>query len=90
MVGFAGGDTIPTLPANLPLLKSAELVGVDARYLWESDPARVRQILSSILNLAKAGRIKAVIDQLFSLDQAAAANLQITHAQRLGKVVVAP
>lgn len=90
VVGFAGGDAIPVLPANLPLLKSAELVGVDARYLWESDPARVRQILSSILNLAKAGRIRAVIDQLFSLDQAAAAIARITQAQRLGKVVVAP
>lgn len=90
VVGFAGSDAIPALPANLPLLKSAELVGVDARYLWESDPARVRQILSSILNLAKTGRIRAVIDQLFSLDQAAAAIVRITQPQRLGKVVVAP
>ncbi|SMQ69652.1 NADPH:quinone reductase [Altererythrobacter xiamenensis] len=52
VVGFASRDSIPSLPANLPLLKSGELVGVDARYLWETDPVRVRQVLSIVLRLS--------------------------------------
>ncbi len=56
VVGFASGDGIPRLPANLPLLKSGELAGVDARHLGESDPTRVRDILgSSSASPGKAG-----------------------------------
>ena len=54
VVGFAAGGTIANLPANLPLLKSGELIGVDARYLWDTDPARVREILTIVLDMAQA------------------------------------
>lgn len=90
VVGFASGDGIPRLPANLPLLKSGELVGVDARYLGESDPARVRVILGIIFRLAERGRIKAVIDHSYALADAAAAFRTLASAARIGKIVVTP
>lgn len=90
VVGFASGDGIPQLPANLPLLKSGELVGVDARYLAESDTARVQAILGIVLRLAERGRIKAVIDQVFALSDAPAAFRALGTGTRIGKIVVMP
>lgn len=49
-----------------------ELAGVDARYLGESDPARVRTILAIIFRLAERGWIWPVIDQRFALSDAPA------------------
>jgi len=90
VVGFASGDGIPRLPANLPLLKSGELAGVDARYLGESDPARVRTILEIIFRLAERGRIRAVVDQVFTLAEAQAAFRTLASSARIGKIVVTP
>jgi NADPH:quinone reductase-like Zn-dependent oxidoreductase len=90
VVGFASGDGIPRLPANLPLLKSGELAGVDARYLGESDLARVRTILEIIFGLAERKRISAVIDRTFALADAPAAFESLASATRIGKIVVTP
>lgn len=87
VVGFAAGG-IPSLPANLPLLKSGELVGVDARYLWEVDPARTREILSIVLSMAAAGKLRAPIARRFDLADATEAIAFVTSEDRLGKTVV--
>lgn len=90
VVGFASGDGIPRLPANLPLLKSGELAGVDARYLGDSDPGRVRAILAIIFRLAERGRIRPFIDQIFALSDAPAAFQALASGARIGKIVVTP
>ncbi|GAB5349631.1 Phthiocerol synthesis polyketide synthase type I PpsC [Alteriqipengyuania sp. 357] len=90
VVGFASGDGIPSLPANLPLLKSGELAGVDARYLWESEPARVREILSIVLAMGRSGRIDPPIARTFALADAREAIACVSASDRLGKVVVTP
>ncbi|MGN6689713.1 MAG: NADPH:quinone oxidoreductase family protein [Sphingopyxis sp.] len=90
VVGFASGDGIPRLPANLPLLKSGELAGVDARHLGESDPTRVRDILGIIFRLAGQGRIRAVIDRSYPLADAPAAFRALASDTRIGKIVVTP
>ncbi|GMM92179.1 NADPH:quinone oxidoreductase family protein [Qipengyuania sp. MTN3-11] len=90
VIGFASGDGIASLPANLPLLKSGELVGVDARYLWESDPARIREILSVVLEMAASSRIEAVVARRFPLEMAAEAIAFVTSKDRIGKTIVVP
>lgn len=90
VVGFASGDGIPSLPANLPLLKSGELVGVDARFLWEEDPGRTREILSIILSMAATGKLDPPIAKIFKLENASEAVAYVTDKSRLGKVVVTP
>lgn len=90
VVGFASGDGIPKLPANLPLLKSGELAGVDARYLGESDPARVCAILGIIFRLAERGLISPVIGASFALADAPAAFAALASRSRIGKIVVTP
>lgn len=88
VVGFAAGGAIASLPANLALLKSGELVGVDARYLWESDAQRVREILSLLLGMAARGAIAPVIAQTFALNDAAEAIAMLSDGDRIGKIVV--
>ncbi|QIG54761.1 NADPH:quinone oxidoreductase family protein [Altererythrobacter sp. BO-6] len=90
VVGFAADTGIPSLPANLPLLKSAALVGVDARYLWQTDKARTRAILSIILDLARTGRIEPTVAARHTLADAAAAFDALSDPGRIGKVVICP
>lgn len=88
VVGFASEDGIPSLPANLALLKSGELVGVDARYLSQSDPDRVRRILSIIMEMAVGGSLKPPIWDTFPLSEASSAVESVSSRDRIGKVVV--
>ena len=90
VVGFAAGDGIPSLPANLALLKSGELIGVDSRYLWDIDAPRVREILSIVLVMAQAGRIDPPIARIFALENSREAVAFVSAGDRLGKVVVVP
>ncbi|WP_017672757.1 NADPH:quinone oxidoreductase family protein [Blastomonas sp. AAP53] len=90
VVGFASGEGIAKLPTNLPLLKSGELAGVDARYLGESDPERVREILGVIFRMASRQQIRPVIAQTFALADAPAAFRALAAGDRIGKVVVLP
>lgn len=90
VIGFASGGSIPRLPANLPLLKSADLVGVDARYLWNTNPARVREILTILLGMAARGIIAPVISARFALKDAASAFSALEDPDRIGKIIVRP
>lgn len=90
VVGFAAGTGIPSLPANLVLLKSGELVGVDARFLWQTDKPRLRAILSILLDLLRSGRIEPRIAEIVPLDEAQRAFVALADVNRLGKVVVRP
>ncbi len=90
VVGFAAGTRIPSLPANLVLLKSGELVGVDARYLWHSDKPRVRALLSILLDLVRTNHLKPRIAEIIPLGEAERAFIALADNTRLGKVVVQP
>ena len=90
VVGFAAGTEIPRLPADLVLLKSGELVGVDARYLWHADKPRVRAILSILLELLRTGRIAPCIAETVPLAEAGRAFIALANVNRLGKVIVRP
>lgn len=89
VVGFAAGG-IPALPVNLPLLKSASLVGVDVRFFAESDPEGFRQRLALVFDQAARGSLRPPETLCFSLGEAAAAFAALTRRGRGGKVVVCP
>ena len=80
----------PRGEVNPLVLLACELAGVDARYLGESDPARVRTILAIIFRLAERGRIRPVIDQRFALSDAPAALRALASGTRIGKIIVTP
>ena len=87
VVGFASG-TIPSLPANLPLLKGAALVGV----FWGAFATRQPQ--DNLANFQQLfawhaeGKLKPLVSQVFPLDQAAAAINALGQRKAVGKVVV--
>ena len=87
VIGFASGD-IPSIPANLLLLKSASAVGV----LWgnsvRADPVRQGENMRQILQWLAQGALKPVIDTRFALPDAVAALRHLEARQVKGKVLL--
>ena len=87
VIGFAGGE-IPSIPANLLLLKSASAVGV----LWgnsvRADPAPHGANMRQLLDWLAAGTLKPVIDRRFALRDAVAALAHLEGRQVKGKVLL--
>ena len=87
VVGFASG-TIPSLPANLPLLKGAALIGV----FWGAFATRQPQ--DNLANFQQLfawyaeGKLKPLVSQTFPLAQAADAINALGQRKAVGKVVV--
>ena len=87
VLGFTAGG-IPSLPANLPLLKSASLVGVDIRHFLSSQPEAAQRDKMSLFQLVATGKLKAPQLITHPLEQAAQAIEATTARGKAGKVVV--
>ncbi|MGC6330014.1 NADPH:quinone oxidoreductase family protein [Rhizorhabdus sp. FW153] len=87
VLGFAGGE-IPRLPANLPLLKSGALVGVDARHLVESDIGRAKQIWADLLVRVAGGELVLPAVHAFPLERSCEALSALLGRDKAGKIVV--
>jgi NADPH:quinone reductase len=88
VLGFTGGY-IPKLPANLPLLKGAALVGVDIRQfstVFEADAAAAER--GKISELAGRGLLRPVVGATYKLADFERALEACTDRNRIGKVVV--
>lgn len=87
VIGFASGS-IPALPANLPLLKGAAMVGV----FWGAFVARQPQDnLANFHQLFRwhaEGRLKPLVSQTYPLEHASEAIARLAARQALGKLVV--
>jgi NADPH:quinone reductase-like Zn-dependent oxidoreductase len=90
VVGFAAGDGIPKLPVHLALLKSAELTGVDARYLVETDRRRANTIMERVFKMAEKGLIQPHLAHEFTLEESPEAFKLLGDRSRIGKCVVRP
>ncbi|XP_015211333.2 quinone oxidoreductase-like protein 2 [Lepisosteus oculatus] len=87
VVGFAGG-AIPSIPANLLLLKNISAMGVFwGRYREENFPL-FSQSISQAIHLFQAGKIKPHIGATFKLPQVNQAFHHVLQRQSVGKVVV--
>lgn len=89
VLGFAAGE-IGRLPANLPLLKNAALIGVDVRHLHDTAPDRARETRAAVMEMAAQGKLRARIAGRYPLDQAAAAFVALGRRERIGKVLITP
>jgi NADPH:quinone reductase len=87
VVGFAAGE-IPRLPLNLPLLKSASLVGIFWGEHVRRDPKRHRRDMDYLLGLLQARRINPHIDRAYPLEQAKQALADIAGRRIKGKAIV--
>jgi len=87
IVGFAAGD-IPRLPLNLPLLKSASLVGIFWGEHARRDPDRHRSDMAYLLGLLQAKRINPHIYRIYTLEEAKQALNDISDRRIKGKAVI--
>ncbi len=88
VVGFASG-TIPSLPANLTLLKGASLVGVFWGSFAQRQPQDNAANFQQLFAWFAEGKIKPLVSQTYPLEQAADAINHLGQRKAVGKVVVA-
>lgn len=87
VVGFASGR-IPEMPANLPLLKGAAVVGV----FWGAFAARQPQDnlanFQQLFTWHTEGKLKPLVSQTYELNQYEDALAMLTSRKAVGKVVI--
>jgi NADPH2:quinone reductase len=88
VVGFAAGGGIPALPANLPLLKGASLVGVFWGSFAQRQPQDNAANFEQLFAWHAEGKLKPLVSQTFPLAQGAAAIDALGQRKAVGKVVV--
>ena len=87
IIGFASGS-IPSLRANLPLLKGASLVGVDVRQFEIFEPDRAHQHLCDLLMWVDQGRLVPAVGREFAFEDYANALEFALSGRGLGKTVL--
>lgn len=88
VVGFAAGGGIPALPANLPLLKGASLVGVFWGSFAQRQPKDNLANFQQLFAWHAEGKLKPLVSQTFALEQTADAINHLGQRKAVGKVVV--
>ena len=87
VIGFASGK-IPSIPANLPLLKNCSLVGVYWGEYARRNPRVLVESLALLLEQYANDRLKPHISQTYPLENAADALTAILTRQAKGKLVL--
>jgi NADPH2:quinone reductase len=87
IVGFASGN-IAQIPANLPLMKGCDVLGVQWGMFSRRDPARNRRNLASVVSWWTAGKIQPRVWNEFSLEETPAALAAIGERRVAGKAVI--
>ncbi|HWN66555.1 MAG TPA: NADPH:quinone oxidoreductase family protein [Haliangium sp.] len=89
IVGFANGD-IPQLPANLPLLKGCDLVGVFWGDYARREPGNLLGDLRALFGWLQEGKLRPHIAGTYPLERAAEALTAIMERRVSGKLVITP
>lgn len=87
VVGFASGQ-IPSIPFNLPLLKSAAIVGVFWGGFWRNFPKENRRNVALLLKWFSEKKLDVGITKTYSLSEAARAINDLTSREVIGKIVL--
>ena len=89
VVGFTAG--IPSIPLNLTLLKSCQIVGVFYGAMTARQPElRDRRSATSCSSLVADGKIRPYVSGRYPLDRAGEALRALMDRKAVGKVVVEP
>jgi alcohol dehydrogenase len=104
VVNYTGGDTwtrsLRVLRVGGRLLTCGATAGYDPpedlRFIWTFElqilgsNGWAREDIVALLDLVQSGRLKAVVDESYSLDRAAAALARLEDRQVFGKLVIVP
>ena len=88
VIGFTAG--IPSVPLNLTLLKSCQIVGVFYGAMTARDPATRDAVAGELIELTAAGKLRPHVSGRYSLDDAGRALRSIMDRKAVGKVVIEP
>lgn len=89
VIGFASGR-IPTLSANMALIKGFSLVGVRAGEYGRRDPEGGRENIAAIDALAAQGHLKPIVGARLPLERALDGLRLLAERKAIGKVVIVP
>ncbi|HJM49658.1 MAG TPA: zinc-binding dehydrogenase [Alphaproteobacteria bacterium] len=87
VVGFASGG-IPSLKANLPLVKGYSLIGIRAGESARRHPRRAAAGMRRLLAWCEEGRLAPHISHRFPLHRAAEALRCLEARQAVGRIVI--
>ena len=82
--------TIPALPANRLLLKSASAVGVFWGALSKKEPTLAAEIFQDLFGMVAAGSLKPIVTRRYALADAPQAMKALASRSTAGKVVLTP
>jgi NADPH:quinone reductase len=88
VIGFAAG--IPSIPLNLALLKSCQIVGVFYGAMTARDPALSRAIGDELINLVATGDLRPHVAGRYPLERTSEALRLLIDRKAVGKVVITP
>ena len=88
VIGFTGG--IPSIPLNLPLLKSYQIVGVFLGGAAGRDPSLHQRLMEASLQLWREDKIEIPVTQAVPLEGAGQLLRDMVDRKVIGKVVVTP
>jgi NADPH:quinone reductase len=88
VIGFTAG--IPSIPLNLTLLKSCQIVGVFYGAMTARDPERGREISADLVDLVASGKLQPHVSGRFPLERAGEALRSLMDRTAIGKVVITP
>ncbi|MBP7335279.1 NADPH:quinone oxidoreductase family protein [Niveispirillum sp.] len=86
VIGFPAG--IPSLPLNLPLLKSCDIRGIFWGGFAQRDPEGNRRNTRQLIDWWVEGRIRPRIDKVYPLARGGEAIARLASRSAIGKVVV--
>lgn len=87
VVGFAAG-AVPKIPLNLPLLKSASLVGVFWGSFFRNFPKENKANMDQVMEWIKTGKLVPLVDEIYPLDKAKEALQKLQNRKVKGKVLI--
>jgi NADPH2:quinone reductase len=88
VIGFTAG--IPSIPLNLTLLKSCQIVGVFYGAMTARDPELANEIAEDLLQWVDSGDLRPHISATYGLDGASEALRSLIDRKSIGKIVIEP
>lgn len=88
VIGFTAG--IPSIPLNLTLLKSCQIVGVFYGAMTAKQPELRDAISAELLELTSTGKLTPHVSGRYPLEQAGEALRSLMDRKAVGKVVIEP
>lgn len=86
VIGFTGG--IASLKTNLPLVKTASLIGVQLRVFGMEEPEKMARTKDRMMALADTGVLQPVIGKTYPLEDYAAAMQDAFDGKTAGRIVL--